>query len=197
MHLLPVLPLSAFHLLVSVTWLCELGGFATTLQAIFWCCDAARCSLNVTRRNILHFLAVPLGGLITECLDKVPSRKLFHCPTPSVHTLLPLPGHVTIPKLKWLASRQDPGMSAVWTDCFCFDVIKKHPQRKYIGLGVCSRAQPCPSRVERDSYFIPFFFRGVLQLRWSLSVLVHVISYVKHWLSTALKYTPNFKHCCL
>lgn len=103
MHLLPILPLSAFHLLVSVTWLRVLAGFATTLQAVFWCRDAARCSLNVTRRNILPFLAVPLQGLITECLDKVSCGNLFHCLTPSVHTVLPLPGHVPIPKLKWFS----------------------------------------------------------------------------------------------
>lgn len=68
-----------------------------------------------------------------------------------------------------LWSGQDSSRSTIWMDCFCFDVIKKHPQRKYFGLGVFS------SRVERNS--LQFFFHSVLQLCWSLSTLVHVISH--------------------
>lgn len=43
----------------------------TISQATFWCCNASRCSLHVTCRNVLPFLPVLCWGVITECLDKV------------------------------------------------------------------------------------------------------------------------------
>ena len=49
-------------------------------------------------------------------------------------------------------------------DCFCFDVIKKHPQRKYVGLGVCCKG-PAPSQWDGKGLSLVF-------LSWCLAAML-------------------------
>lgn len=88
-----------------------------------------------------------------------------------------------------LVSGQDPSRSTVWMDCFCFDVIKKHPQRKYVGLIGCSPVG-CRGTLSGFPFTVSCSYAEA-------SAFLFMLSHIKHWLSTALKYTLNFKHCWL
>lgn len=133
----------------------------------------------------MYFLSLLCWCVITECLDKLWWGKLFPCCSLPVHTLLPLPAHVTIPKLKWFSKwsgfQQGPnfnGLLLFWCDqktltkkiCCARGVLQQGGEE--LSLVFLSR---CPAAMQKPQH--------------------PCLSYLT--LNTALKYTSDFKHCWL